>query len=315
MRRAAPLLASGLAAAAAGALLYAPVSSVDRPDSPATTTSAPEGVISQTTQPQLSSSAETEPNVSAPPPPGDAAAQDVRNEELEAYERAVRRRGPPPDQATMLAELRRSAMREVQQSYLLLLDGLGLTPQERRDLIAVLVELQVDSAWSDWRNGAFQKRGRTIGAKERHERIAAAIGGEKLDELLLLEVNSAAYWETQQITSLLERKQAPLTREQRDGVLGILVQVRERYPETEPDLESHSVEYIEKTLAQMDDFDRHVVELATSVLSATQVAHLSEEYQWMARQRIDLVELQKKRRTERPGRGVGWTVPARWNPR
>jgi hypothetical protein len=181
-------------------------------------------------------------------------------------------------------------------------------------LVTVLAELQVDAAWIGGQDGEWLKRGRTIGARERHERIAAAIGERKLDELLVLEVNLASYSETQDIASLLRRKQVPLTETQRDGLFEILVEVRDRYPDTDPDVDHRSLEYIDQRVAEMDDFDRHVIELAPSVLSATQVARLSEEYQWMARQRIDSIEMQKKRRIERPDDDVGWAMPARWNP-
>jgi hypothetical protein len=314
MRRATLLAVSTLAAAAiAGALLYRPGSRPDNPGSvPAS--SAVEVVPPQATQSPPAAAAETEPNVSAPEPSGDVAAQSARSADPPGYSEAIRRRGPPRDEATILADLRKLARQDLQQTYSLLLDDLELTPRQREDFIAVLVELHVESAWTG-DPGGFQKRGRTIFPQERQDRIAAAIGDEKLDEFLVLEVNLGAYWETQQIASLLRRKGLPLTKTQRDGVFEILIEVRDRYPQTEPDVDSESPEYIEHQLAQMDDFDRHVVELAPSVLAATQVAHLFDEYQWMARQRIDLVELQKERRAERPGRGVGWTVPARWNPR
>ena len=313
MRRATLLLASSLAAAAvAGAFLYAPRSPVDNPARPAAT-SAPDVAHQESPQPQPAAPAEAEPNVSVPTPSGDTAEQAARNAALKAYEEAVRRRGPQ-DEATVLADLRNGALRDIQQSYLLLLDDLGLTPREKEDLIAVLVELQVDSAWSLGGNGDFVKRGRTIGPQERHERIAAAIGDEKLDEFLLLEVNHTAYWEAQQIAALLRRKGVPITKAQRDGLFEIVAEVRDRYPQAEPDVDSSSFEWIEQTLAQMDDFDRHVVELAPSVLSATQVAHVSDEYQWMAQQRLNDVNMQTKRRAERPGEDVGWALSARWNP-
>lgn len=319
MRRAL-LLASTLAAAAiAGALLYRPASRFDdRGSVPAS--SAVEVVRSQATQPPLAAAAEIEPNVSAPEPTGDAVAQgaqDARSADPPGYREAIRRRGPPRDEATILADLRKQALQDVRQTYSLLLDDLDLTPQQREDLVAVFVELQVESAWTGAPEGGFQKRGRTIPPQERQDRIAAAIGDERLDEFLVLEVNLAAYWETQQIGSLLRRKGLPLTQAQRDGVLEIVLEVRDRYPHTEPeaDLDPRSLERLEHEVRQLDDFDRHVVELAPSVLSATQVAHLFDEYQWMSRQRIDAVEMQKKRRVERPDDDMGTFLPARWNPR
>ena len=54
---------------------------------------------------------------------------------------------------------------------------------------------------------------------------------------------------------------------------------------------------------------------AYGLARGAQVAHLSDEYQWMSRERIDDVEMQKKRRAERPDEDVGWMYPARWKAR
>jgi hypothetical protein len=309
MRRATVFLASSLAAAiVAGAFLYDRDPPAD-PSQAAPNQSAAE-VARQADQLPAPSTAATEQNVSLPSPP---PARAVRSTTTEPDERGMRRRGPPRDEATILAERKALLVREIREGYSLLLEDLDLTAQQAEDLIAALADLQLDSAWLSDRDSSFEKRGRTIGAQERHERLAAAIGERKLDEFLVLEVDLAAYGETQQIALLLGRKGTPLSETQRDAMFDILVEVRDRYPYTPPDFDPSSLAYIEEHLAWMDDFDRHVMELAPSVLSATQVAHLSDEYQWMARQRIDSIEMQTKRRAERPGGGVGWAVPARWN--
>jgi hypothetical protein len=316
MRRATLLLASTLAAAAiAGALVYGPDVGIGRPGAPAVMM-ADEFAHPQAAQPQSTSAGEPEPNVSAPQATGATVPQDAKSPTPPADDRTVRRRrSPPRDEATILADLRKRAIQDLRQSYSLLFDDLELTPQERDDLVAVLVELQVESAWSGGPDGEFQKRGRTIGPQERHDRIAAAIGDKKLDEFLVLEVNGPAYWEAQQIASLLRRKQVPLTETQRDRMFEIVVEVRDRYSPREADVDPRSLEYLEQQIEQMDDFDRHIIELAPSVLSATQVAFLSDEYQWMSQQRINAVEMQTKRRAERPDSDVGTFLPDRWNPR
>ena len=310
MRRATLVLASSLAAAAiAGALLYAPRSFLGRPGSPAFS-KAVDVVPAEATPAQRTSPPETEPNAPAAEPTDTAVAQNAPNSDPPAVDRASRQSGPPPDEATMRERMRKITTQEVRDAYSLLLDDLGLTPQATEDLLAVLVELQLEAASSG------SQRGRTIGAQERHDKIAAVIGDEKLDKLLLLELNRAAYWETQQIASLLHRKQVPLTETQRDEVFEILVEVRDRYPATEPpaDLDRMSVEWIEHDFAQLDEFDRHVMELAPSVLTPAQVVHLFDEYQGMSRDRIAALEWQKKRRAERPEEQIGWFYPARWNP-
>jgi hypothetical protein len=94
----------------------------------------------------------------------------------------------------------------------------------------------------------------------------------------------------------------------------ILVDVHERYPFTKPAApDERSEEWIDEMLGQLDDTDRHVVELAPSVLSPTQVAYLFRAYDHMSRERIDLVEWQKNRKADRPDEDFGWMTPGRWS--
>jgi hypothetical protein len=269
MRRATLVLASGLAAAAiADALVYGPSSLIDPSDLPAASSTV-EPVHPATTQCQLTSSAETEPNVLASEPIETTGTQGAQSQNPPTDDGATRHRSRPPrDEATVLAELRKHAIQDIQESYSLLLDELDLTPQEREDLVAVLVELEVESTWSGSADGVYEKRGRTIGPQERHERIAAVVGDRKLDDFLLLELNASEYYETYQIASLMRRKQVPLTEEQRDGVFDILVEVRDRYQtELPPEIDPRSIERVVHTIKQLDEHDRHVVELASSVLT------------------------------------------------
>jgi hypothetical protein len=216
------------------------------------------------------------------------------------------RRGAPLDEATYRERDRQEALREVLIGYTLLFEDLDLPEQEKKDLIALLVEMQTDSYQS----------GRTISDQERSDRISAVIGPEKLEQFLALEKNGREYWETYQIALLLQRRGVPTTPTQRDGVFDILVEVHERYPFTNPaGLDQGSEEYIDEVLSQLDDTDRHVVELAPSVLSPTQVAHLFEAYDYMSRERVDDVEFVKKWRIQHPSEDVGWMYSGPWNPR
>jgi hypothetical protein len=181
-------------------------------------------------------------------------------------------------------------------------------------LEAVLIDMQVESTWSA--TSTFEIRGREIPQQERYDRIAAAIGDHKLVEFLALHENIRAYWETTQIARLLRRKDLPLTETQREGMFNILVEVHTRYPFEEPpaELDRQSDEYMEQMLTQTDDVDRHVVELAPSVLSPTQAAHLFNAYDFMSRDRRSDVERQKKRRAAGDPLYLhaGWTTPGRW---
>lgn len=306
MRRATFVLASGLAAAAvAGALVYGRGSPIDAPDMQAIEVVDPEAA-----QPQLTPSATAEANLPTSEPP---VAQGSQSPNSAADDGATRRRSRPPrDEATILADLRKRANQDVHDVYSLLLDELGLTPQQRQDLFAVLVELQVESTWSGPSDGGYQKRGRTIGLQERYDRITAAVGDEKLDEFLLLEVRVNEYWETQQIARLLRRKQVPLTEQQRDGLFGILVEVRDRYQsEPPPEIDPGSIERVAHTIEQHDEHDRLVVELAPSVLTPAQVVLLFEQYQRMAAQRASSFERSKKLSAENPK--LVFYMPGSWD--
>jgi hypothetical protein len=91
-------------------------------------------------------------------------------------------------------------------------------------------------------------------------------------------------------------------------VLEILIDVSARYPRIPPpaDIDRDSVEWIEHILNQYDEHDRHVIDLAPSVPSPNQVARLSEQYQRMARERVDSVERARKLKAEQPDNFRGW---------
>jgi hypothetical protein len=218
------------------------------------------------------------------------------------------------DEATARADIRKSATEEVRDSYALLLEDLTLTLEERNDLVALLIEMQIEGMWS--RGSTWEIRGRNIPDQERYERIAAVIGDQKLLAFLELQQNQRAYWETTQIARLLRRRGIPLTETQRDGVFEILVEVNARYPHTSPptDVDDDSVEWIEHVLMQYDEHDRHVIELAPSVLSQDQVVRLFAQYQSMSRERVSSVEHAKKLKVEQPDKFRGWFYsPGSWN--
>jgi hypothetical protein len=210
--------------------------------------------------------------------------------------------------------MRKQATQDIRLSYSLLLEHLDVPPEQREGLEAVLIDMLVEGMWTG--TSTFEIRGREIPLQERYERLAAVVGDQKLLEFLALEENVRAYGETALIARLLRRKDVPLTQTQRDGVLDILVEVHARYPYEEPpaELDRRSDEYIDHRLKQLDDVDRHVVELAPSVLSPTQVAYLFGAYDYMSRERRSDVERQKERKAAGDPLFMrfGWTTPGRW---
>lgn len=301
MRRATFVLAAVLAAAAiAGALVYRP--------SPQSPSGPGQAVRSELQQPRAPLSAETQPLASASRANGTV---DVPAEQRsQSDEPGSARKRAPLDEATVREHIRQSATEQIRDEYTLLLGDLALEAQEKTDLVALLIEMRIEGTWSG------QIRGRTIPDQERYERIAAVIGDKKLLELIELEENRSAYWETTQIARLMRRKNVPLTEKQLDGVFDIVVEVHDRYPYRPPaaELDRNSDEYIEFVLTQTDEIDRHVVELAPSVLSPTQVVHLFNAYDFMSRDRRSDVERQKKRKAAGDPVYIkmGWITPGRW---
>jgi hypothetical protein len=308
MRRATFVMASGLAAAVllAGALLYFH-------DSLPSAVAIHTGQI-EAAQPQEPPPARTDRKPPDSDPKEGAVAQDQQSRGSSVNDQIRRQRRPEPDEATVRANMRKDATQSIRESYSLLLEHLDVPPEQRQNLEALLTDMLVEGMWTG--TSTFEIRGREIPQQERYERIASVIGDQKLVEFLALEQNVQAYAETTQIERLLRRKDVPLTDPQRDGVFEILVDVHARYPYEEPpaELDRRSDEYIDDLLRRTDDVDRHVIELAPSALSPTQVAYLSDAYDFMSRDRRSDVEMQKKRKAAGDPLFMkgGWMTPGRW---
>jgi hypothetical protein len=278
-----------------------------------TASSAVDSAHPDATQPPTAPTV-TEPSVSASEPTATTLAPDAQPPSPSTADRGDDRQSRRPDEATMRKSIREIATRDIRDGYTLLLEDLELPPAQNEELVALLIEMQIEStSWTP--SGASQMRGRDIGQQERYDRIATVIGEQKLIQLLELEENRQAYWETQQIATLLRRRGVPLVESQRDRMFEILVEVRDRYPPMpQPSGDVDPVEAIDQVLRQLDEFDRHVMELAPSALSQGQVLHLFDAYQRMSRERIDHVERQKKRHAADPDQPFVGGTPGRWSP-
>jgi hypothetical protein len=206
------------------------------------------------------------------------------------------------------AFIREQAIRSVSEAYSLLFHDLELDSREKDDLSSLLVEDYIASTWTQY------KRGETIDKEEQSRRIAAIIGDTELQQFRALEQNIRSYWEVQKIASLFERNGVPVTGTQTDELLTLLIETRnQNKPRPPSDAESRSIEYFEYKLSQMDEYQRHVMELAPSVLSPEQVVLLSEQYQHLSFQRSDALESQKQRRADHPTEDLPLAYPAPWS--
>jgi hypothetical protein len=177
---------------------------------------------------------------------------------------------------------------DVTEVYSLVFEDLALTPQEEETLLSFLIDSHID--------------GTTMNEYERSNRIAAIIGDTKLQEFLALERNLAAYSDIRQIKFVLEQNGVPLADTQRRELFDIVLGLRAQYETMlrPSDAQPASIESLEYRLAQIGEYERHVMELAPSVLSSQQVVYLHEHYEYMSYQRDHALEFVKKRRVDNP---------------
>ncbi|MEE8625908.1 MAG: hypothetical protein V3T19_11245, partial [Acidiferrobacterales bacterium] len=153
---------------------------------------------------------------------------------------------------------------------------------------------------------------RPLDKDERLRRIAEIIGDSKLQQFLALEHNRNEYGEVARVRSMLQQNGFPLTDTERDGLVEILVAVREQ-DRVMPgaDAKPRTIESLQHRMDQMDEYERLVLEMAPSVLSAKQVEYLFERYQALSYRRANALEHQRKARADNPDENLPLWYPPR----
>jgi hypothetical protein len=200
-------------------------------------------------------------------------------------------------------EVRNQAAENVDQSYSLLFDQLGVTPSERDALTQLLVDVQMLSNTVAYASGEVIMVAEPMDSEERLSRIAAIVGDRRLEQFLVLERNIPVYLRVERIGSVLEQRGLPLTATQRTGLVERLLSVEAQYGQI-PSFESNTIESLEAHFAGLDEYDRPVLELAPSVLSSDQVVQVSQLYQSVSYRRAAALEVQRERRARYPDRNV-----------
>lgn len=197
------------------------------------------------------------------------------------------------DEAATREWVREETTREVQEDYSLLLQHLDLTSSELKALLEFLIEDAIASSKTAYSSGEGLDEG------ERSVRIAEIIGGDKLKKFLALERNIGEYRELQYVQAMLEQKGVPLTDTQQDRLLGILIDTREKVDMKQPaDIKRGTLESLEHTLNQLDEYERLIMELVPSVLSTKQIEHMFERYQTRSYMRANALESHKQREAD-----------------
>lgn len=212
------------------------------------------------------------------------------------------------DEATDRKMVREETTRDVTNWYSLLLEHLNLTPRETDALLSFLIEDRIARTRTRYASG--------IGMDEldRSNRIAAIIGDSTLQQFLALEHNLSEYREVQNVQSMLQLNDVPLTDAQRDGLLKILVDVREQVDMKPPaNLKRDSMEALEHRLNEIDEHDRLALEMASSVLSTKQVEYMFERNQAYSYERANVLEWHKQRRADNPEDDLPLSYPPKRN--
>jgi hypothetical protein len=210
------------------------------------------------------------------------------------------------DEETISKRLRERGIREVTKVYSLLFDSLDLAQNERNALVSLLVDLRVAGTHTDC------KRGRKIDPQVRSDQVAAIIGDTKLEQFLSLEQHLGSYAEVAFVNCVLEKHDRPMTDAERNEVLQILIDIRERELALPgADAARGSVESLEYRLAEIDERERLFFEQVASQLSAEQVGYLFEQYQRDSYFRADALERQRRARADENAEVLPLHYPAR----
>jgi hypothetical protein len=218
----------------------------------------------------------------------------------------ARRNSNMADEEATAKWVREDLTREVPEDYSLLLKHLGLTLSEEESLLQFLIEDEIARTKTRYSDGIGMDE------HERSARIAEIIGDAKLQQFLALENNLGEYKEVQYVQSALQEKGVPLTDTQQDRLLKIVIDTREQIDTNLPaHLKPGSMEALEHRLNQIDENDRLVVELASSVLSVKQVEYVFERNQAHSYRRADILEWHKQRRADNPDDDLPLSYPAK----
>ena len=201
-------------------------------------------------------------------------------------------------------KVRESAIERTQERYSLLIEKLELTQAENDALFEFIVEdtmAKTKTRYSD---------AQALSEEERLARLQEILPEQKLQRFLAYERNRWDFRELYYLQSMLQQKGVPLSATQRDSMLEILIDVREQLEPKPIHMERGSMESFEHTLVQLDEYDRLVTELASSVLSAKQVEYMFERNQRYSYQRARQLELHKQRLAANPDDDTFlWYVP------
>ncbi len=159
----------------------------------------------------------------------------------------------------------------VRREYSPLFEMLNLSQQQEDDFLDVLVaERVVEMSPAEYRATRAKRE------RERTEKIAAILGLDKVQVYEDFLQNLTEHTRVTQIGMQLDAAGAPLSKQQREYLVQLLIAERERVPQPSKVKPIMTKSDVEREFDWMADQDRRVREGAASVLSPLQLKYLNE---------------------------------------
>jgi hypothetical protein len=213
----------------------------------------------------------------------------------------------PPNEAKARETLLDVAQTETVNAYGQLVKDLKLSQEVEDSLLDVLTKIKAGEM-----SNRFQQ-GTPADPEDKARQVAKAIGGDKAREFFEREKQMPAYWELGQLSTLLSQNGAPLTEIQRAGLFDLLGSLMTEYTAGANGEEARGVEplkQLEKQLKRKDEYERHLLEQAPSVLTQKQVGLMFDQFEYRSEQRANAINIQERRRAEHPDEKVPIWSPA-----
>lgn len=209
-----------------------------------------------------------------------------------------------------IEKIRSRQMERTTATYDLLIDQIGLSPDERTALIEMLANDAAAEYMVAGQDGEYRP-GREIDTEEQFGRIEALIGSAKAAQFRKRSENIGRYGLLADVSSALEARGTPVQDDQREGLLEILVSVHARLMEAERQEDDDDCEkIIERGLEYGDTMYRLILEQAPGVLDEDQVVALDAAVSDTLRWQRERVEQRRKRRPSGSLTDAGCSYPA-----
>ena len=191
----------------------------------------------------------------------------------------------------VLREYQEDAQAVLKDKYRYLFDRLELSEQQQAAVVDYMAYVTVVESEITTADG--HKSAESVDEFERRSKLGEIVGADNMSEFLALEEKLRSYSRVMEMDASLRLEELEMSESQRNRMVDVLERVRRNYVAPEITAEMGSIEYAEQLLAQTHEKERLTLELAPSVLSDDQVAHLHDMYEQRSYQRLSFLEQQK----------------------